>query len=129
MARAYSQDLRERVVEAGLGGLSARQAAERFGVGVSTAIAWIRRARAGEWTARPQGQPKGSKLDAYADSLLDLIAGTAHISLREMQARLADEKGVSAGGHDLALLRLARDHVQKNRPCDRAGQGRRPRRA
>ena len=39
MARAYSQDLRERVVEAGMSGLSARQAAARFGVGVSTAIA------------------------------------------------------------------------------------------
>ena len=47
MARAYSQDLRERVVEAGMSGLSARQAAARFGVGVSTAIAWVRRARAG----------------------------------------------------------------------------------
>jgi transposase len=63
MARAYSQDLHERVLEAATGGLSARQAAEGFGVGVSTAIVWVRRARAGERTARRQGQPKGSKLD------------------------------------------------------------------
>src|SRR5829696_1800567 len=97
MARADSQDLRERVVEAAMSGLSARPAAARFGVGVSTAIAWVRRARAGEWAARRQGQPKGSKLDPHADDRLELIAGTPHLSLRELQARLAEEKGVSAG--------------------------------
>jgi transposase len=97
MARAYGQDLRERVVDAALSGLSARQAAERFGVGISTAIVWVRRAGAGERTARRQGQPKGSKLDAYADYVLDLVAETPHISLKEMQARLAEEKSVSAG--------------------------------
>ena len=44
MARAYSLDLRERVVAAVMeGGLSRRQAAARFGVAVSTAIKWIDR--------------------------------------------------------------------------------------
>ena len=124
MARAYSQDLRERVVEAGLGGLSARQAAARFGVGVSTAIAWVRRARAGERTARRQGQPKGSKLAPHADYLLGLIAGTPHISLRELQARLADEKGVSAGVGTLWRFFAARAITfKKNRARGRAGQG------
>ena len=33
MARAYSQDLRERVLKAAARGMSARQAAERFGGG------------------------------------------------------------------------------------------------
>lgn len=33
MARAYSQDLRDRVIDAALKGLSAHQAAARFGVG------------------------------------------------------------------------------------------------
>lgn len=45
MARAYSQDLRDRVIDAALKGLSARQAAVRFGVGDATAIVWVRRAR------------------------------------------------------------------------------------
>ena len=40
----YSIDLRERVVAAvEKGGLSRRRAAERFGVGVSTVINWMRR--------------------------------------------------------------------------------------
>jgi transposase len=42
----YSLDLRERVVAAvEQGGLSARKAAERFGVGASTAIRWVSRLR------------------------------------------------------------------------------------
>jgi len=69
MARAYSQDLRDRVIDAALKGLSARQAAARFGVGDATAIAWVRRARqSGERGARKQGQPKRCKLDPPAIS-------------------------------------------------------------
>jgi transposase len=56
MARAYSQDLRDRVIDAALAGLSARGAAERFGIGLATAIVWVRRARqTGERKARKQG--------------------------------------------------------------------------
>src|SRR5439155_16139142 len=50
MAKPYSVDLRERVVAAveavEEGGLSRRAAASQFGVGISTAIAWVRRFRA-----------------------------------------------------------------------------------
>ena len=43
MARPFSMDLRERVIGAvERDGLSRRQAAARFGVGVSTVIAWVR---------------------------------------------------------------------------------------
>ena len=46
MGRAYSLDLRERVVGAVLkGGLSCHQAAAQFGVGISTAILWVQRFR------------------------------------------------------------------------------------
>src|ERR1700746_3594697 len=46
MARPYSMDLRERVVQAvEQGGLSRRQAADRFGIGIKTAIDWLRRFR------------------------------------------------------------------------------------
>lgn len=44
MAKPYSPDLRERVVKAVVEqGLSRRQAAQRFGVGPSTAIKWMQR--------------------------------------------------------------------------------------
>ncbi|WP_215763271.1 helix-turn-helix domain-containing protein, partial [Acetobacter sp. P1H12_c] len=53
MARALSDDLRKRVLEAGAAGASARSIAARFGVGISTAIRWLRREReSGERTPR-----------------------------------------------------------------------------
>ena len=46
MGRAYSLDLRERVVAAvERDGLSRREAAERFGIGISSAIRWVERVR------------------------------------------------------------------------------------
>lgn len=43
MARTYSDDLRERVVRAVIkSGLSRHQAAAQFGVGIGTAINWVR---------------------------------------------------------------------------------------
>ena len=46
MGRPYSFDLRKRVVVAvETGGMSCHQAAAHFGVGVSTAINWVRRVR------------------------------------------------------------------------------------
>src|ERR1035437_7072316 len=44
MVRAYSMDLRERVLSAVLDeGMSARSAAARFGISQSSAIKWVRR--------------------------------------------------------------------------------------
>ena len=121
MARAYSQDLRERVIKTALGGASVRQAAARYGVGLSTAILWVRRARSGESKARRQGQPQGSKLDAHAPFLLELTEATSHISLQEMQAKLRKERGVSAGIGPLWRFCHARAiTVKKNRPRLRA---------
>jgi putative transposase len=43
MGRAYSDDLRERVMAVIKGGLSRHQASAQFGVGISTAINWVQR--------------------------------------------------------------------------------------
>src|SRR5215213_2549500 len=97
MARPYSQDLRERVLDEALGG-SARGAAARFGIGAATAITWARRARdTGERTAQRQGHPPGSKLDDEADYLLELIDRTPDLTLEEIRARLKHERGLDAG--------------------------------
>ncbi len=97
MARAYSQDLRDRVIDAALAGLPTRRAAVQFRVGISTAIVWVGRARrSGERAARRQGQPRRSKLDAHRTFLLGLIEMTPDITLVEMQERLAAERGIQA---------------------------------
>ncbi len=64
MARPYSDDLRERVVKAVKEeGLSRRQAAERFQIGVSTAISWLRREKAtGSVAAGKMGGHKPRKI-------------------------------------------------------------------
>lgn len=95
MSRAYGNDLRERVLNAADAGASARSAAARFGIGVATAIVWIRRAReTGERTARRQGQPRGSRLDAHEAFIVSMIETTKDITLNEMVARLRDEEDV-----------------------------------
>ena len=121
----------ERVLTATAAGTSARQAAERFGVGVSTAIVWVRRARLnGERTARRQGQPRRSKLDAHAAFLRELVARTCDITLNEMQARLREERGVSAGIGTLSRFFGRQDYSwKKNRARRRAGPAGRPGRA
>src|SRR3954469_6826716 len=78
MARAYSQDLRDRVIEARERGTSARKAAARFEVAASTAIKWLERLRdSGERSARRQGRRPGSKLDPHGDVLLAAVRGRA----------------------------------------------------
>ena len=65
MGRPYSIDLRERVVAAvEKGGMSCHQAAAQFGVGVSTAINWVRRLR--ETGSVAPGQMGGHKPKAIA---------------------------------------------------------------
>ena len=130
MVQAYSPDLRSRVIKAATSGMSARQAAERFGVGVSTAIVWVRRFReSGEAVARPQGKPLGSRLDAHADFILRLAAaGAKDISLAEIAERLASERGVNVGITSVWTF-LDRHGLtfKKNRPRGGAAARGRPR--
>src|SRR5260221_12514946 len=65
MGKPYSMDLRKRVVAAvETGGLSCHQAAAQFGIGVSTAIVWVRRLR-GTGRGWP-GQRGGDKSKAIS---------------------------------------------------------------
>ena len=99
MVQAYSSDLRSRVIKAATSGMSARQAAERFGVGISTAIVWVRRYRqSGEAVARRQGKSRGGQLDPHAAFILGLVdGGTKDISLAEIAERLARDRNVTIG--------------------------------
>ncbi len=96
MSHSFGADLRWRVIEAILGGLSTRQAARRFSIGISTAGEWCRRYRDhGETTARRQGHPASTKLDAHEDFILDLVKATPDMTLHEIAVQLAAERRVS----------------------------------
>ena len=120
MARAYSQDLRERVITAAEAGLPARHAADRFGIGIATAIVWVRRAReTGERMARPQGQPRRSKLDPHGAYLQSLIDADCDITLAEMQAKLLEDHALKAAIGTLWKFLDRRGLTVKKRPRTR----------
>jgi len=97
MARAYSQDLRDRVIDAAFSGKSVRGSAAHFGVGPATAIVWVRRAReTGQRSARKQGPPLRSKLDPHREFLLGLIEQTPDLTISELLERLAVDCSVKA---------------------------------
>lgn len=97
MTRSLSTDLRQRVIAAIKDGMSTREAARHFRIGISTTGRWYRRYRAtGEVTARKQGQPSRSKLDAHELFILGLIEDAPDITLAEIGERLATERGVRA---------------------------------
>jgi len=96
MARAYSLDLRQRVVDAIEEGLSSREAARRFAIGIATAGAWHRLwRRTGDVQPGRQGKPKRSRLDAHEEFVLGLVEGKKDISLGEIAERLIQDCGVS----------------------------------
>jgi putative transposase len=92
MARPYSMDLRERVVQAvEVEGLSRRQAADRFEIGVKTAIDWVRRFReTGSMAAKPMGGCRPKKIvGEYRDWLLERCRGQ-EFTLRGLVDELAE---------------------------------------
>jgi transposase len=88
MPKAYSCDLRERVIEAVETGASRREAAERFEVSVSSAIKWLQR-----WRSKKSAAPKPrggstSPLEKFAAEILALITEQPDLTLLETIAEL-----------------------------------------
>lgn len=98
MAAPYSGDLRDRVVGVIAEGSSARAAAARFGVSVSTAIRWGQRYRAeGHARARAVGGDRRSRLLAHRQAVLELVAQQPDLTLEELRGQLADRHGICVG--------------------------------
>lgn len=99
MVRAYSLDLRERVVAAVLDGAPVRAVATRFGVSVSSVVKWSQAFRAtGTAAAKPIGGKVPYALVAQRAWLLERIAEKPDLTLRALQGELAD-RGVKASYH------------------------------
>ena len=90
MGKAYSGDLRERVVAAMAAGRSCRDVGTAFDVAPSTAGNWYRRYRAeSSHAARPMGGDRRSKLLEQADWIAERLAGTPELTLGEVRDDLA----------------------------------------
>ncbi len=92
--RSYSQDLRERVLAAN--GLTAMQAATRFGVSASYVIkARQRRDRTGVLTTKVRGYRRPGLLSGLEDAIAAEVQKNASITLADLRAWLASTRGLT----------------------------------
>ena len=89
MSRAYSEDLRIRVVRYVEGGASRRSAAKLFGVSPSIAVKWLQRWRLKKSVAPSRRGHRRAVLDRHTDWLMDLVKEKPDITLAEIAAKLA----------------------------------------
>jgi transposase len=82
--RAYSADMRTRVIGRVESGASRREAAEHYEVSPSTAVIWVKCFReTGRCAAKPRGGSI-SPLEEHAEFLLGLIGGQHDLTLDEV---------------------------------------------
>src|SRR5262249_10633806 len=94
MARAYSLDLRERVVRAVARGQSCRAVASTFGVSVASVVKWSQRFRStGSAAAFKVGGRRPFALAGERSWLLARIAEEPDLTLRAIAVELA-ERGI-----------------------------------
>jgi transposase len=123
VARCYSSDLRERVIEAVDEGATRREAAERFGVSVSSAVRWHQFWREdGRIAAKAFGGSR-SALEDYVEEIVALIEEQPDRTLNEIVAAMHKRR---MPGSRTALVRFLHRHgitLKKSPARLRAGAG------
>src|SRR5271156_4348314 len=101
MASAYSQDLRDRVIDAVIrGGMSRRAAAARFGVSESSAIKWVQRfERSGSRAASRMGGYLRPKLEPHRPTTV--AANRGHVVLFCGGGNYARTRGLPGGAEGI----------------------------
>jgi putative transposase len=123
MARAYSEDLRRRVVAAVMAGATCRIAAARYQVSVSFVVKLMQRWRgSGSVAARAVGGKRPYGLAGHAQLVRQLLATDPDVTLEELRRRLVDQ-GVQVGRSSidrfltsLGLTRKKRRSMPPSRP-------------
>ena len=122
--KAYSLDLRERVVRAVAAGTPRAVAARAFGVGLATVERYVRRHRAGELAPRSSpGRPARIGPDAEP-ALRAQLAAAPDASLAEHVERFAAERGVRVS---VATMHRAIARLGWTRKKSRSGRASRTR--
>lgn len=124
MGTGYSQDLRERVIDAVVEGtMSRRAAAERFGVSDSSTIRWVARyLQTGSREIIGTGGHRPSKLKPHREWLLHVLDGEPDITLMAVSARFLAERGVKATTGMLSYFYLSEGiSFKKTRTRQRTG--------
>ncbi|HEX2764294.1 MAG TPA: IS630 family transposase [Allosphingosinicella sp.] len=106
MARAYSNDLRERVARAVVSGRSVREAAALFGVSVASAVKWSQRLReTGSAASRPVGGRRPRLLAGEQGWILSRMAEQPDLTMRELALELRD-RGYRTVSHNTVWKQL-----------------------
>ena len=109
MPKAYSPDLRKRVLEAVAAGATRREAAARFHVGMDSITRWraLERER-GDARPKPSGGDRRSgRIEAERDTVLSLLAENPGLSVEGLRAAL-DARGLAFSYG--AIYRFLRRH-------------------
>lgn len=128
MTRAYSQDLRDRVIDAVIiEGMSRHGAAHRFGVSPASAIKWVQRyERDGSRTKRGTGGHRPSPVRQHREWLLALVQAEFSLTLQAMCDRLRAVHGVRSDPGILSrFFRAEGISIKKNYFAQRAAAARR----
>lgn len=123
MGKPYSLDLRERVVGAVLKeGLSRNQAAGRFGVGISTAINWVRRFQeTGSVAAGRMGGHKPKAIRGEYEVFVRQRLSEGNFTLRGLVGELA-ERGLKVDYRSVWNFVHAEKLSFKKKPCTPASR-------
>lgn len=105
--KAYSMDLRKRILEDCDAGMTTRQVAVKYRVSES----WVRRLKqrrreTGEVAPRRAGSPVAAKWLAYADRIEQLVHEQPDVTLRELQAQLGEDVSIQTLSRALRALQL-----------------------
>jgi len=124
MASAYSQDLRNRVIDAvEREGMSRRAAARRFGVSESVAVKWFQRfCEEGLRTPVGTGGHRPSVLKPHRSFLEAALAEKPDITLEALSRRLMAERGVKADTSMLSRFFRREGVTFKKRRSSRASK-------
>ncbi len=125
MPRAYSADMRTRVIARVESGASRREAAEHYEVSPSTAVIWVKCFReTGRCMAKPRGGST-SPLEQHAEFLLGLIDAQPDLTLDEVVAVMRRSK---VAGSRTAVWRFFQRHqITFKKSAARRGAGARGR--
>jgi transposase len=126
MARAYSLDLRERVVAAVSAGESCRKVAAVYRVSVASVVKWSQRFRAtGSAAAKQMGGNRPRSLADEREWLLARLAATPDLTLRALVVELGERGVVTSYGSIWRIVHDAGISFKKNAVRHRARSTRR----
>ena len=123
MPKAYSSDLRERLIATVSAGASRREAAELFDVAISTAVKWVQRLRdTGSSAAKPRGGSI-SRLEQHTERILAVVDERPDATLKEILAALG-KRGIRTSRSALWRFLGRQPQEEKSAGSGTAARGR-----